>query len=224
MRALTAVCRTAYGLCYASSASDRPQRGRGASPKCSQWGGLKMAASEPLSSGNRAPNGAPHPFDFFSHLVWLDGRPLLDTIEPLRRKIFADVLFTFEPNGALRYNFALCDGEREINRSSRRKGRAAGARRKIGRPQISSSLGEDVRVVPLVAWPGEETIQAVTSPASIGLAATSFLASERSSPAWPSSFGLSSILEGVINNDDASTLFILNVSAYASQVVKRGAA
>jgi hypothetical protein len=67
-----------------------------------------MTVSEPLSPGNRAPNGAPHPFDFFSHLVWLDGRPLLDTIEPYRRRILADVLFTFEPNGAPRYNFALC--------------------------------------------------------------------------------------------------------------------
>jgi hypothetical protein len=32
MRALTAVCRTAFGLCCASSGSDRLQRGRGASP------------------------------------------------------------------------------------------------------------------------------------------------------------------------------------------------
>ena len=47
-----------------------------------------MTASEPLSPGNRHPNGAPHPLDFFSHLVWIDGRPLLDTIEPYRRGIF----------------------------------------------------------------------------------------------------------------------------------------
>ena len=31
------------------------------------------------------PAKAAHPLDFFSELVWLDGRPLLDTIEPYRR-------------------------------------------------------------------------------------------------------------------------------------------
>jgi hypothetical protein len=67
-----------------------------------------MPATEPLNPGNRAPNGAVHPFDFFNHLVWLDGRALLDTIEPYRRAILADVLFSFDSDGAPRYNFALC--------------------------------------------------------------------------------------------------------------------
>ena len=31
---------------------------------------------------------SPHPFDFFDRLVWLDGRPLMSTIEPYRRAIF----------------------------------------------------------------------------------------------------------------------------------------
>jgi hypothetical protein len=52
--------------------------------------------------------GAPHPLDFFSHLRWLDGRPLLDTIEQYRREIFNEVLYTFEPNGWPRYSLALC--------------------------------------------------------------------------------------------------------------------
>jgi hypothetical protein len=55
-----------------------------------------------------APPGAPHPLDFFDHLVWLDGTPLLKTIEPYRRTIFTDVLYTFDPDGRPHYNLALC--------------------------------------------------------------------------------------------------------------------
>src|SRR5262249_19647613 len=69
---------------------------------------LRMAASDQLSPGNRASNGAPHPLEFFSHLTWLDGRRLLDTIEPYRRTILTDALFTFEPDGRPRFNFVLC--------------------------------------------------------------------------------------------------------------------
>ena len=53
-------------------------------------------------------NEAVDPLDFFSHLVWINGRPLLDTIEPYRRTILRDVLFSFEPDGSPRYNLALC--------------------------------------------------------------------------------------------------------------------
>jgi hypothetical protein len=53
------------------------------------------------------PNGAPHPFDFFGALVWLDGRPLMDTIEQYRRDLLSSVLWTFDDDGRLRYNFAL---------------------------------------------------------------------------------------------------------------------
>lgn len=51
---------------------------------------------------------APHPFDFFEPLVWLDDRPLMDTIEPYRRDIFERVLFTFDADGDPLYNLALC--------------------------------------------------------------------------------------------------------------------
>ena len=51
---------------------------------------------------------APHPLAFFDHLVGLDGRPLLPTIEPYRREIFTEVLYSFTPDGQLRYNLALC--------------------------------------------------------------------------------------------------------------------
>jgi hypothetical protein len=50
---------------------------------------------------------APHPLDFFGKLRWLDGRPLLDTIEPYRRTIFKTVLYTFDDNQP-RYNLAVC--------------------------------------------------------------------------------------------------------------------
>ena len=35
---------------------------------------------------------APHPFTFFEQLVWLDGRPLMSTIEPYRREVFERAL------------------------------------------------------------------------------------------------------------------------------------
>jgi hypothetical protein len=50
----------------------------------------------------------PHPFTFFGLLKWLDGRPLLDTVEPYRHKILEDVLYTFDADGTPTYNMALC--------------------------------------------------------------------------------------------------------------------
>jgi hypothetical protein len=49
-----------------------------------------------------------HPLDFFKHLKWLDGKPLLDTIEPYRRKIFGEALHTFDDDGTPTFNMALC--------------------------------------------------------------------------------------------------------------------
>ena len=66
-----------------------------------------MPASGRAKPGNRHPHGAPHPLDFFAELVWIDGRPLLDTIEPYRRQIFEDVLFTFDGAGAPVYSMTL---------------------------------------------------------------------------------------------------------------------
>ena len=68
---------------------------------------MTMAASALAKPGDASP-GAPHPLDFFGELVWLDGRPLLDTIEPYRREILTDVLWTFDADGAPRFNMALC--------------------------------------------------------------------------------------------------------------------
>jgi hypothetical protein len=47
------------------------------------------------------------PVDFFSHLSWLDGRPLLDTVDPYRRQIFTEALWTLRPDGRLKYNLVL---------------------------------------------------------------------------------------------------------------------
>jgi hypothetical protein len=49
----------------------------------------------------------PSPLDFFAHLHWLDGRPLLDTIEPYRRELFIQALWTLRPDGRLRHNLVL---------------------------------------------------------------------------------------------------------------------
>jgi hypothetical protein len=62
-----------------------------------------MAASDVPSPGK----SVPHPLTFFSKLVWLDGRPLLDTIETYRRTILTDALFTFDDDGRPRFNFVL---------------------------------------------------------------------------------------------------------------------
>ena len=53
-------------------------------------------------------DGTVDPLDFFSHLVWINDRPLLDTIEPYRRTILRNVLYSFELDGSPRYNLALC--------------------------------------------------------------------------------------------------------------------
>jgi hypothetical protein len=50
---------------------------------------------------------ASHPLEFYKHLQWLDGRPLLETIEPYRQKILSDALYTFDEDGRPRYNFVL---------------------------------------------------------------------------------------------------------------------
>jgi hypothetical protein len=50
----------------------------------------------------------PSSLEYFSHLRWIDGRPLLDTIEGYRREIFARALDTFRPDGVPKYNFVLC--------------------------------------------------------------------------------------------------------------------
>lgn len=47
------------------------------------------------------------PSDFLARLFWLDGRPLLDTLEPYRREFLSKALYTFREDGAPRYNLVL---------------------------------------------------------------------------------------------------------------------
>jgi hypothetical protein len=47
------------------------------------------------------------PLEFFSHLLWIDERPLMDVIEPYRQRIFMEALYTFGEDGRPRYNLAL---------------------------------------------------------------------------------------------------------------------
>jgi hypothetical protein len=55
----------------------------------------------------------PHPFQFFSLLKWLDGRPLMDVIEGYRRAILERVLFTFEADASLQHG-AMRSGQEEL--------------------------------------------------------------------------------------------------------------
>ena len=47
------------------------------------------------------------PLEFFGLLTWIDGRPLLDVMEPYRQKILSEALFTFRPDGAPQYRRVL---------------------------------------------------------------------------------------------------------------------
>jgi len=47
------------------------------------------------------------PLEFFSHLKWIDERPLMDVIEPYRQRIFTETLYTFGEGGVPHYNLAL---------------------------------------------------------------------------------------------------------------------
>ena len=44
---------------------------------------------------------------FFDRLVWIDGKPLLDTVERYRRDIFTDALDSFRPDGLPKYNLVV---------------------------------------------------------------------------------------------------------------------
>jgi phage terminase large subunit-like protein len=48
-----------------------------------------------------------HPFRLFERLDWLTGAPLMSVIEPYRRRIFEDLLFSFDADGNRRYTSAL---------------------------------------------------------------------------------------------------------------------
>jgi hypothetical protein len=61
-----------------------------------------------MSKLARKAEALPTSLEYFSHLRWIDGRPLLDTIDPYRRDIFTRALDTFRPDGVPEKNFVLC--------------------------------------------------------------------------------------------------------------------
>jgi hypothetical protein len=70
-----------------------------------------------MKAAGEAPSGAVHPFEFFDKLVWLDGRPLMETIEPYRRELFQTVLWTFR-HGRPLYNFTLVGRAKKNNKTT----------------------------------------------------------------------------------------------------------
>ena len=57
------------------------------------------------------------PLEFFSKLRWLDGRPLVDVIEPYRMRIFMEALFTFDDDGRPTYNEVLAGRAKKNGKS-----------------------------------------------------------------------------------------------------------
>lgn len=60
---------------------------------------------ESLSMGSHPPDV--DPFTFFSLLRWLDGRPLLEVMEPYRQTLLKEALFTFRPDGSPQFRRVL---------------------------------------------------------------------------------------------------------------------
>lgn len=60
----------------------------------------------------------PTSLEFFDRLTWLDGRNLLSTIEPYRRRLFASALDTFDENGLPVFNFVLSGRAKKNNKTS----------------------------------------------------------------------------------------------------------
>ena len=55
----------------------------------------------------------------FDKLVWLDGRPLLDTDRGITAcDLFSTVLWTFDPHGRPRYNMALVGRGKKNNKTT----------------------------------------------------------------------------------------------------------
>lgn len=59
-----------------------------------------------------------HPIEFFRHLVWLDGRPLLEVMEPYRQEILATSLYTFRPDGSPLYRRILTGRSKKNSKTS----------------------------------------------------------------------------------------------------------
>jgi hypothetical protein len=60
-----------------------------------------------LRKAKDKPRSLPTSLEYFSHLKWIDGKPLIETIDPYRRDIFTRALDTFRPDGVPKFNFVL---------------------------------------------------------------------------------------------------------------------
>ena len=58
------------------------------------------------------------PLAFFADLKWLNHKPLLDTMEPYRRKMFTESLFTFDDSGRPQYDFVLNGRAKKNNKTT----------------------------------------------------------------------------------------------------------
>jgi hypothetical protein len=66
----------------------------------------------------RAAPRHPTSLEFFGRLKWIDGRPLMSTIEPYRRAVFTAVLDTRRPDGVPVYNLALLGRAKKNNKTT----------------------------------------------------------------------------------------------------------
>lgn len=73
-----------------------------------------MTNKSKLLSSARIPTS----LEFFSHLKWLDGRPLLDTVEEYRRDIFTKALDTYDQNGRPAYSMVLAGRAKKNNKTT----------------------------------------------------------------------------------------------------------
>jgi hypothetical protein len=60
----------------------------------------------------------PSPLDFFARLRWIDGRPLLDTIEEYRRQLFLKALYQFRDDGTPVHNMVVSGRAKKNSKSS----------------------------------------------------------------------------------------------------------
>lgn len=59
-----------------------------------------------------------HPEEFFKLLKWLDGRPLLEVMEPYRQQVLGDALYTFRADGSPLYRRILTGRAKKNSKTS----------------------------------------------------------------------------------------------------------
>lgn len=59
-----------------------------------------------------------HPFVLFDKLTWIDGRPLREVMEPYRRQILTEALFTLRPDGSPQYRRILTGRGKKNSKTS----------------------------------------------------------------------------------------------------------